>query len=316
MFDLFAATTRPEPELFYRRGDPNDRRLGELVASHQNACDKSRIVILGCPQDEGVRRNRGRVGAAEAPDEIRRDLYRLSAFGIDPHLLFDLGNTRIESTLEETHELHLQIVEALLRDDRRVIVLGGGNDISYPDCSALSRQFTKPLVLNIDAHFDVRADPERNSGTPYRQLLDEKLISPAAFFEIGFQPAVNSPGYHEYLCQLGVTCVSLNELQAEGARSLVGQIIDRTRHEAIFWGFDLDAVRASDAPGVSASSPLGLTGDELCDLADLAGKTRATRLVEFTEVNPRLDLDRRTSKLVAFAIHAFLVGTNTADNTK
>jgi arginase family enzyme len=29
------------------------------------------------------------------------------------------------------------------------------------------------LALNVDAHFDVRADSPRNSGTPYRQLLEE-----------------------------------------------------------------------------------------------------------------------------------------------
>jgi len=77
-------------------------------------------------------------------------------------------------------------------------------------------------------------------------------------------------------------------------------------HPAIFWGFDVDSVRSADAPGVSAPSPIGFTSEEFCDLARLAGERANTRIIEFTEVNPTLDVDNRTSKLVAFAIHEFL----------
>ena len=48
--------------LFYRRDDPNDPRLGELVKRDPKDYEGADIVILGCPQDEGVKRNGGRVG--------------------------------------------------------------------------------------------------------------------------------------------------------------------------------------------------------------------------------------------------------------
>ena len=79
--NLFDQTTRPSRELFYQRNDPHDVRLGELVKSPPADFDESEIVILGCPQDEGVRRNNGRVGARLAPTEIRREFYRLAAAG-------------------------------------------------------------------------------------------------------------------------------------------------------------------------------------------------------------------------------------------
>jgi len=31
------------------------------------------------------------------------------------------------------------------------------------------------IGVNIDSHLDVRIAEQRNSGTPYRQLLEEKL---------------------------------------------------------------------------------------------------------------------------------------------
>ncbi|MEP7273965.1 MAG: arginase family protein [Acidobacteriota bacterium] len=174
--DIFAATTRNDADIFFSRDDNNDPRLGEVLSRDERLYDKARVVLLGCPQDEGVRRNRGRVGAALAPTEIRRSLYRLSP-PVEKEVLFDLGDTQIRGTLEETHELQLQIVRQLLRDGKRVIVLGGGNDISYPDCKALATEAPGLLAFNIDAHLDARADAERNSGTPYRQLLEEGTLS-------------------------------------------------------------------------------------------------------------------------------------------
>src|SRR6516162_11827277 len=77
------------PNNFVRRAD--DPRLIDGVefwnggpAAHKpgrtdlNPFNPGRAVILGFPQDEGVRRNHGRPGAAQAPDEIRSRLYRLT----------------------------------------------------------------------------------------------------------------------------------------------------------------------------------------------------------------------------------------------
>ena len=76
----------------------------------------------------------------------------------------------------------------------------------------------------------------------------------------------------------------------------------------LFWGFDLDVVRAADAPGVSAPNPIGMTGDELCQTAAIAGSDPRTRIVEFTEVNPNYDVDGRTARLTAIAVWHVLAG--------
>lgn len=305
MFDIFQHTTRPNRDLFFTKNDANDIRLGEIASSSVENYEESEIVVLGCPQDEGVRRNKGRIGAALAPDAIRTQFYKLSNFGISAGI-FDLGDTIIQETLEDTHDLHTKIVRRVLRDGKRLIILGGGNDISYADGAAMAKVFGDEnwSAFNIDAHFDVRADFPRNSGTPYRQLLDENLLKPRNFCEIAFQLQANSPIYFDYLKNLGATTISLEEFQKDAAtektiRSLL------TADRSLFWGFDADSVRASDAPGVSAASPIGLTAEEFINLAGVAGSLRETRIVEFTEVNPNFDIDDRTAKLVAVAMHKF-----------
>jgi len=157
MFDIFLNTTRPKQDLFFCKNDVNDVRLGEIVSSSFENFERAAIVILGCPQAEGVRRNNGRLGAELAPDAIRSQFYKLTPFGISAKI-FDLGDTLIQETLEETHDLHTKIVEQVLCGGKKIIVLGGGNDVSYADCCAVANVFGRRnwLALNIDAHFDVR----------------------------------------------------------------------------------------------------------------------------------------------------------------
>lgn len=315
MTDIFKLTTRPKKELFFRKYDASDIRLGEIVSTKPEDYAASDLVILACPQDEGVRRNGGRTGAALAPDAIRVQFYKFTNFKINVKI-FDIGDTIIQETLENTHEIHTQIVEQILKDNKTIIVLGGGNDVSYADGRAMAKVFgaEKWLGFNIDAHFDVRVDSPRNSGTPYHQLLEENLIKPQNFFETAYQPQVNSPIYFNYLKTKGVNLFSLEEMRkvpdynyGKMANNFQAMLIfpEHLDKMNFFFGFDVDAARAADAPGVSAPSPIGLTAEEFVEIAEFAGENEQTRMIEFTEMNPLFDIDNRTAKLVAVALHRF-----------
>lgn len=305
--DWLRWTRPPSPDLLYRRDDGLDIRWGEAVRVDAADYGGADVVLLGLPQDEGVRRNRGRVGARHAPSAIRTYFYRTVArTGIT---LFDAGDTRISDglALEAIHERHQAIVAQIIADGKTLIVLGGGNDTSYPDCAALTQATgSPPLAFNIDAHFDVRADTPRNSGTPYRQLLEEGLLRAGDFFEIAYQPFANPPAYHDYLREKGVQAFPYAAVRGEALPALLRRLLAQSDASAVFWGVDMDAVRGSDAPGVSAVNPTGLSGEALCDIATIAGAAGRTRLFEITEVNPHYDLDGRTCRLAAAAIWHFL----------
>ena len=89
---ICAHLTSVDPEVFRGRSDPNDRRLGEVVLRTPTEIDQAEVVVVGCPQDEGVRRNQGRVGARHAPLHIRRALYRFPVSQeLEPLKLADAG---------------------------------------------------------------------------------------------------------------------------------------------------------------------------------------------------------------------------------
>lgn len=301
----FSPRTAADPAVFFKRGDPNDVRLGETVFTAPERYAEAEIVLLGLPQDEGVARNKGRLGAKDAPNAIRRCLYKYVS--IEGLRLFDAGDTRLQGTLEATHALHRDLVRQMLRDGKCLIVLGGGNDTSYPDCSALALE-TEGAVLafNVDAHFDVRADVPPNSGTPYRQLLEEGFLQPSHFYEIAYQPFANAPTYQRYLAHKGVRAYDLAAVHEIGVAALLHDLLSRSAASAVFWGLDMDVVRAADAPAVSAPNPTGLTGEEFCQIGQLAGREGRTRLFEISEVNPHYDIDDRTCRLAAAAIWHFL----------
>lgn len=317
MSEIFSLTTRPNTELFFTKKDKNDPRLGDIVLSKEEDYQAAPIVILGCPQDEGVRRNQGREGAALAPEAIREQFYKLTTFNIR-HRFFDLGNVKIGSTLEETHDTHSAIVEQVLRDGKRVIVLGGGNDISYPDGTAMAEVYGPEnwIGINVDSHLDVRLAEQRNSGTPYRQLLDEGHLLPNRFFEVGYQTHFCSPVYYDYIAKLGVQRISLELLRSrhdpdlELKEAIKQKFVHHSNSLSTFFGFDLDVVRSSDAPGVSAPSPLGLRAGEFIQLVKYAASLANTKMIEFSEVNPKFDADNRTTKLTAIAMHRFISHTS------
>ena len=315
MANIFELASRPNPKLFFSRNDKNDPRLGEIVNREEKDYEHADVVIVGCPQDEGVQRNNGRVGAADAPAAIREQFYKLTPFNFKRRI-FDLGDVKIGTTLEHTHTTHFDVVSQILKDGKRLIVLGGGNDISYPDGCAMAEVFGPEwwIGVNIDSHLDVRVAEQRNSGTPYRQLLEEGRLQPPYFYEVAYQTHFCSPVYYDYIRTLGVNRISLellrsrNEADIELKESITQKFVGHSSSLNTFFGFDLDAVRSSDAPGTSAPSPLGLRAGEFIQLVKYAASLANTKIIEFSEVNPNYDVDNRTAKLVAIGMHRFCTG--------
>src|SRR5437867_3437153 len=102
---------------------PDDPRLGEVVEIWRGdaaALRPGRAVLVGFPQDEGVRRNQGRPGAAQAPAEIRRWLYRLTPCDgqdeVDLRILrpLDAGDLRIAGPLEQSQAELAEVIAAIL----------------------------------------------------------------------------------------------------------------------------------------------------------------------------------------------------------
>lgn len=297
------------PELPTGSYDPNDLLLCDVVSISPDDLDKATHVIVGCPQHIGVERNHGRPGASGAPAAIRQFLYKLKpATGSEDTLILDLGDVDTQGDLEDIHARQEAVVTALLRMGKTVISLGGGNDISFPDASAVYATHPGYAAINMDAHLDMRKNDKRNSGTPYRDLIESHKLDPTNFYEVGIQNRANAPYYLESAKELGVNIHTLAEIDDIGTRTFFNDLFARLDGTALFAGLDMDSVRASDAPGVSASCPVGFSAKTILRFADLCRKHGNTPVFEITEVNPEYDIDGRTARLAALAVYTFIYG--------
>lgn len=297
-----------ESELPAASHDANDVLMRDVVLLSHDDLPKATHVIVGCPQHIGVERNSGRPGAADAPAAIRQVLYKLKpAMDSGNIYLLDLGDIDANGTLEEIHERMESVVTDLLTMGKIVITLGGGNDISFPDASAMHSVHPDYLAMNVDAHLDMRRSDIRHSGTPYRNLIDNGKLTPANFHEIGIQGWANSPRYLEDAHDMGVNIHYLSEIHDTGPKPFFNDLFAEFGDKPLFAGLDMDSVRASDAPGVSASCPVGFSAKTILRFADLC-RTHNTPLFEITEVNPKFDIDSRTARLAALTVYAFIYG--------
>ncbi len=303
---------------------PDDPRLAEVVdiwSGDAAALAPGRAVLVGFPQDEGVRRNGGRVGAALAPDAIRAHLSRLTPWdpesGVDlavrPPL--DLGNVRIDGSLEESQEALAEVTGAILRTGAIPLVLGGGHETAYGSYRGYVAAGRPVGIINLDAHLDVRPclDGRGHSGSPFRQALEHpaRPLPGSCYVVLGARPGAVSREHEQYAREHGGRIVW--DYQLRGARSLARHF----RHEhdrlagagcAVHVSLDADVVRAGDVPGVSAPNPLGLAGRSVAACMRAAGAAPAVSGLDLVEINPAHDRDGQSARWAALAVWQFLVG--------
>src|SRR5262249_54229160 len=141
-----------------------------------------RPVLIGFPEDEGVRRNGGRAGAAQAPREIREWLYRLSAWdpqaNVDLSTLppLDMGDVR-PADMEEMQKALADGVAGVWGRGGVPVLLGGGHELAYGHYLGFVAAQRRAAIINLDAHLDVRPllDDKGHSGSPFRQALEHPV---------------------------------------------------------------------------------------------------------------------------------------------
>lgn len=320
---IFKFLTPPDESLFFTRNDKSDPRMGDLVFRDVKNFEGTKVAIIGVPQDEGVRRNQGRPGAKRAPDEVRKYFYRLTPFNfkfekqITDLKIFDLGNLKINGELEEVHERLTFIVEELIKNKILTIVIGGGHDIAFPNYLGFAKNFEreKKAVINIDTHLDVRNSQYRNSGTPFRQILESEY-KPDKIVEVGIQSYANSIYHFKYALEKGAKIFTLDDVKESGIDFILSAIEVELKDHLVHLSFDMDSVRNADAPGVSATYPDGLKVDDVLKIALFCGLNLKVKILDIAEVNPEYDIDGKTSRLAGFFILNFLTGiTNSVGGT-
>lgn len=186
-----------------------ETKLGESVTCYDQLETKSKIlsveslkqssakfVLLGIPEDIGVRANYGIGGADTAwkptlkaflnlqqnPFLKGEDILVLGEFEISENPSTDV--TELRNAVKEIDDLVFPIIQTIVLSGKIPIVIGGGHNNCYPIIKGASLAKEKPInVFNIDAHTDLRDPSEgRHSGNGFSTAIMEGFLEQYRIF--------------------------------------------------------------------------------------------------------------------------------------
>lgn len=296
---------------------PGEPRLGEalsLIGSEKDLQhSKARYLLLGIPEDIGVRANGGRAGAAKTwaaflsyfcslPVSRNSPLAQVALLGsIECNDLMQESatlNWRDKNDQKTFNELLLtldkrveEVVQPLIAKGYIPLVIGGGHNNALGLLKASSKALKQGMhCLNIDAHTDLRNDDYRHSGNGFqRSIMDNDLVQYGIF---GLHEQTLSPGIMELIEQKHnqINYFTLNkwldtpyEARYDLFKSWVEPIIQNQ------FGLELDLDVISNM-GSSAQSPDGLSLAEVRTIVRTLAGHKNLRYIHLCEGAPELGL--------------------------
>lgn len=150
----------------------------------------AQFVLLGIPEDIGVRANHGIAGAATAWEPALKALLNVqsnallngSEILLLGHFYFkepdeNTGSpaanlAALQQAVSEIDEQVYPVIRAIVEAGKIPIVVGGGHNNAFPILKGLSLGLNRPVnVVNIDAHADLRPPEGRHSGNGFSHAI-------------------------------------------------------------------------------------------------------------------------------------------------
>ncbi|GEB64844.1 formimidoylglutamase [Sinomonas atrocyanea] len=288
--------------------------LSAAVAAHDG--ERSRpAVLLGFRSEEGVRRNKGRLGAAEGPGAIRAALGPL-AFHLDREV-FDAGDVAVATgrdevpgDLEGGQERFGSALAAALDAGALTVGLGGGHETAYASYLGLTESErtggARVGVLNLDAHFDLRSEDRATSGTPFLQMARAEAAEgrELQYAVLGISTPNNTRALFERADELRVRYLLDEYTTWETAESFVEDFLADL--DALYLTIDLDVLPAPVAPGVSAPAAVGVPLEVIIAVVRRIAASGKLLHADIAELNPAFDVDGRTARVAARLVDTLL----------
>lgn len=293
--------------------EPLFHRLFQRVqeAENHDLIITNDFVLHGFAVDEGVRRNKGRAGAKDAPDIIRKNMANFPVIMPDFSML-DFGNITCEDgDLEKAQNALAENVAQVLAKGAKSLVLGGGHEVTFAHYSGIRKAFPdkKIGIINIDAHFDNRKPEDgvgASSGTGFWQIAQEENNHT---LHIGIQRNSNTLKLFDIAHQLGMKYILADELFFENLPSVYERINELVESvDVLYLTVCMDVFNASIAPGVSAAAYNGLFTDAaFMHFYKHILKNDKLVALDVAEVNPQFDIQDRTARLAASLVNEWLM---------
>lgn len=287
--------------------DPSMFRMHQIIQvvdldKFSEVQTKPSFGFIGFESDEGIARNKGRVGASKGPDSVRSSFASLPSLS-QQYRFFDFGNVFYKERDLEGGQKELGFaIDKLLSLNIFPIIIGGGHDVAYGHYLGIASSISESQslgILNIDAHFDMRPyEDGPSSGTMFKQMLDNNRNN--NYFCIGIQQTGNTTDLFETANSYGCQYILEENINGGSLNNVLEQVRKFIRnHDYVLLTLCSDVMAASAAPGVSAPSPFGLDPKIVRRILRQAIAFNNILGFDVAEISPPLDENGKTAKLGA-----------------
>ena len=273
------------------------------------------VAVVGVPFDSGTSY---RSGTRFGPRAIREASVMLWGYNpvvevapLDVLKLVDYGDVAVVPVDIVANNDRIEAkVGAILTAGPTVVALGGDHSISLPLLRAHAGKYGAMAVVHFDSHPDTwdrefgDAFPYSH-GTPFRRALEEGLIDPEAYIQVGIRGPVSGPEDYEDARRLGAEIVTIGEAFEIGIPAVSERIRTRLGGPPVYISLDIDSADPAYAPGTGTPEVGGFTSYQLLQLVrglsglDLVG-------LDLVEVNPLFDHGNITALLAANLVFEYL----------
>jgi agmatinase len=261
------------------------------------------VAILGAPTDDmashrpgtryGPRAVRDASDGGGEPSAWHMDL------GLDPFAelrVVDHGDASVVPA--EAAASHAGIHEAVGRvmsAGAVPIVIGGDHSIAYPDIKAVAETLPSGslAIVQFDSHADTATDVwgvKYSHGSPFRHLVDEKVIPGERLVQIGLRGYWPYPKEFEWARTKGVRWHRMEEVIERGIDAVIEDALEAiSAADHLFLSVDIDVLDPAFAPGTGTPEPGGMSTRELLRAVRHLTSARGLAGMDVVEVSPPYD---------------------------
>jgi len=297
---------------------------------------EAKYVLLGIPEDIGVRANYGRPGAASAWQSAIKSIANIqhNRFCKGSQIIV-LGQINVAEEMRDVENLDFndiddrsklsQLVEkidkevshiifTIIKAGKTPIIIGGGHNNAYGNIKGSALAKGKPInAINFDAHSDFRILEGRHSGNGFSYAYEEGFLK--KYFIFGLHENYTSKSVLDIIKKLEDrvrynTYDSVNIRKEKEFNKEMIMALEFIKNDSFGIEIDLDAI-----PNIASSAMTisGFSVEELRQFVSFFGQHKNATYLHICEGAPDLDdspNNHLIGKLIGYLITDFIKANN------
>ncbi len=257
-----------------------------------------------------------RSGTRFGPRQIRAESAMIRPYNMKTRIspfdwiqVADIGDVPINTfDLKKSVAIIEQFYDGITEHAVAPFTLGGDHTIVLPIIRALAKKHGPLGIIHVDAHADVNDamfGEKIAHGTPFRRMVEEKIIEPNKVIQIGLRATGYADHDFDWPREQGFRVVQAEDIWYQSLAPLMAEVREQMGDHPVYISFDIDSFDPAYAPGTGTAEPGGLTSHQGLEIVrgcyglNLIGG-------DLVEVSPPYDQSGNTAMLGANILYEML----------